>query len=136
MNTALMCLALAIYFEARSEPVIGQIAVAQVILKRVEDPMWPNTICEVVWQNKQFSFTHDGKSDNPTELNAWNKSIILAKIAMIKNFHDYSKGSDHYHTKQVNPYWSTSSKLEQSRIIGNHIFYRKKPDVKQRRKLF
>ena len=59
------CLIAVVFFEARDQPVQGQFAVAEVVMNRVESDRWPNGICEVVFQNKQFSFTHDGKSDNP-----------------------------------------------------------------------
>ena len=62
--TPLMCLAAAVFFESRSEPLEGQRAVAEVVMTRVESPRWPDEICAVVFQHKQFSFTHDGKSDN------------------------------------------------------------------------
>ena len=50
------------YFESQGEPDLGMVAVSQVVINRVKDKRWPNTVCEVVWQNKQFSWTHDGKS--------------------------------------------------------------------------
>jgi len=124
-----ICLALAIYFEARSEPVIGQLAVATVVLNRVKSPRWPDDICKVVWQRKQFSFTHDGKSDRPKEKIAWKRSRMLADVMLnTATSYDFSKGSDHYHTKQVKPYWVAS--LDQKTVIGNHIFYGKKNDTK------
>src|SRR5210317_144981 len=61
------CLQQNIYFEARNQSINGQIAVAWVTLHRVDDPRYPNTICEVVWQRKQFSWTHDGKSGKPNK---------------------------------------------------------------------
>ena len=56
------CAAQNIYFESRGEPDIGQVAVALVVLNRVNDRRWPSTICDVVWQDKQFSWTHRSKS--------------------------------------------------------------------------
>ena len=81
--TAATCLALAIYWEARNQPTIGQLAVAQVVVNRVESKRWPSTICDVVWQKKQFSWTHDGKSDRPKEKTAWRKSKMLAALVKI-----------------------------------------------------
>lgn len=60
-----MCLALAIYYETRSEPLEGQLAVAKVILNRVDSDHYPNDVCDVVYQPRQFSFTHDGKPERP-----------------------------------------------------------------------
>jgi spore germination cell wall hydrolase CwlJ-like protein len=60
----LECLAVAVFFESRSQPIEGQYAVAEVVMNRVESDRWPNTICDVVFQDKQFSFTHDGASDH------------------------------------------------------------------------
>ena len=57
------CGAQNVYFESQGEPGLGMVAVSQVVINRVKDKRWPDTICEVVWQNKQFSWTHDGKSD-------------------------------------------------------------------------
>ena len=122
MSPALMCLALTIYFEARSEPIFGQIAVAQVVMRRVKDIRWPNTVCEVVWQTKQFSFTHDGKSDTPKDKKAWRTSRALAQATLNGGFQDFSQGANHYHAKEVKPYWI--SKLKYQITIGNHIFYR------------
>ncbi len=82
----LKCLATAIYFEARGEPEEGQLAVAQVVLNRVKNPAYPNTICGVVYQNKtkrnrcQFSFACDGRSDRITDMTALgNRAEELAK---------------------------------------------------------
>jgi N-acetylmuramoyl-L-alanine amidase len=83
METALMCMALNIFFEARSEPIQGQIAVAEVTLNRVASDDYPNTICEVVLQENsqgcQFSWWCDGKSDLPKEHNSFQTSKSLAK---------------------------------------------------------
>ena len=79
------CLATAIYFEARSEPESGQIAVAQVVLNRVKNPAYPNTVCGVVYQNKdkrnrcQFSFACDGIRDRISEQRAWSSAQALAR---------------------------------------------------------
>ena len=88
IETTLLCLALNMYFEARSEPIAGQIAVAEVTLNRVASPHYPNTVCEVVLQDNsegcQFSWWCDGKSDTPTEPQAFQRSKALAKM-MIKS---------------------------------------------------
>ena len=110
IETALLCLALNVYFEARSEPIAGQLAVAEVTLNRVASQDYPNSICEVVLQENQngcsFSWWCDGKSDKPTERHAFQQSKALAKmmiedrlrpeqrvVAMIPGHHaNWSKG--------------------------------------------
>jgi|TARA_R110002012_G_scaffold10333_1_gene47611 N-acetylmuramoyl-L-alanine amidase len=127
IETALMCLALNIYFEARSEPVQGQIAVAEVTLNRVASEHYPNTICGVVLQdnsaNCQFSWWCDGLSDFPREENSLRTSKALAEL-MIKEG-DYitvvGKDATHYHTDQINPYWA--KEFKQIKQVGKHIFY-------------
>jgi N-acetylmuramoyl-L-alanine amidase len=129
METALMCMALNIFFEARSEPIQGQIAVAEVTLNRVASDDYPNTICEVVLQENsqgcQFSWWCDGKSDLPKEHNSFQTSKSLAKL-MIDDGQYISvvgKNATHYHTDDIKPYWSDDMvKVEQ---VGKHIFYAK-----------
>ena len=83
LETALMCLALNIYFEARSEPIQGQIAIAEVTLNRVASANFPNDVCSVVLQDNnsgcQFSWWCDGKSDEPRE----NNSLRTSKACLL-----------------------------------------------------
>lgn len=128
-NRELMCLATAIYFEARGEPERGQLAVAQVVLNRVAHDFYPNTICEVVYQNQhwrnrcQFSFACDGRPDRPRNKTAWERAITIAKRAV--NGQERVPGlgrSTHYHATYVRPRWIRDMiRLDR---IGNHIFYR------------
>jgi N-acetylmuramoyl-L-alanine amidase len=87
LETALMCLALNIYFEARSEPIQGQIAIAEVTLNRVASPNFPNDVCSVVLQDNsagcQFSWWCDGKSDYPREHNSLRTSKAIAKMMIL-----------------------------------------------------
>jgi len=121
------CLAILIFFEARSEPVIGQIAVAETAIHRVEDKRYPDTICGVVWQRKQFSFTHDGKSDNPKKYKgywdkiAWGRAKVIARRVLAGKYEDFVEGATHYHTDWVSPKWSLCLRPLQ---IGSHLFYR------------
>jgi spore germination cell wall hydrolase CwlJ-like protein len=100
------CLANAIYFEARSESVRGQAAVAQVVLNRVRNPTYPASICGVVYQNDhwlnrcQFSFACDGRKKRVTE----------------------PRSSTHYYASYVSPGWARS--MKKMTKIGLHIFYR------------
>ena len=124
--TPLFCLAAAIFFEARDQPVQGQMAVANVVMNRVESPRWPDEICAVVFQPSQFSFTHDGKSDNYRKYtsNVGDRQAIGIAEEIAKSV---IKGgrlgltSTHYHATYVSPYWRKQYHLDGR--IGDHIFY-------------
>jgi N-acetylmuramoyl-L-alanine amidase len=130
IETALMCLALNIYFEARSEPIEGQIAIAEVTLNRVTSTNYPNDVCSVVLQeNKdgcQFSWWCDGKSDQPREHNSLRTSKALAELMLNEGRYITVIGNEatHYHSNEVHPYWAND--LHKIRRIGKHIFYKKK----------
>ena len=124
------CLATAIYFEARGEPVRGQIAVAQVILNRVRSPMFPQTICGVVYQGQmhpgcQFSFTCDGQTDTPRNDDQWALAKSIAKKATAGELWLPEVGySTYYHANYVSPRWvGDMNKIDK---IGRHIFYKKR----------
>ena len=115
----LYCGAQNIYHESRGESNLGQIAVAHVVRNRVESPKYPNTICKVVRQPKQFSWTHDGISDEPKDRKAFIKAVWLHLIANIKN--DITDGAlNFYAHKKVTPSWA--SEKEVVALIGNHTF--------------
>lgn len=124
------CLATAIYFEARGEPVRGQIAVAQVILNRVRSPLFPETICGVVYQGQmhpgcQFSFTCDGRTDNPRNDGQWALAQDIAKKITAGQLWLPEVGySTYYHANYVSPSWvGDMNKVDK---IGRHIFYKKR----------
>ncbi len=123
--TPLTCLAVAIFFEARAEPIMGMEAVANVITNRVSDSRYPNTVCDVVWEPKQFSFTHDGLTDDPDsyvgyqDRIAWVTSQSVAKEALSGN--TLGMTSTHYHATNVLPYWTNHYSKDGQ--VGNHIFY-------------
>jgi spore germination cell wall hydrolase CwlJ-like protein len=128
-----MCLAQAIYHEARGESVDGQMAVANVIINRAFSKKYPTTICGVVFQNAdrgkykcQFTFACDGRSDIGTERAAWSRSVKMAEDA----FAAFQQGERpgvvpnsvlFYHTTAVAPKWSNS--FRRVAAIGSHIFY-------------
>jgi len=124
------CLATAIYFEARGEPKRGQIAVGQVILNRVRSPVFPETICGVVYQGQmhkgcQFSFTCDGRTDTPKDDAQWSLAQNLAKKIMSGEEWLPEVGySTYYHANYVSPRWAHS--MNQIDRIGRHIFYKKR----------
>lgn len=125
------CLATGIYFESRGEPARGQAAVAQVILNRVRNPTYPNTICGVVFQNKhrinscQFSFACDRKRDTVNNPRLWTLAKQIAKETTAGRIWLTQVGSStHYHANYVRPKWARSMKKVGK--IGLHIFYRTK----------
>jgi spore germination cell wall hydrolase CwlJ-like protein len=122
------CLARAVYFEARSESELGQLAVAKVILNRVKDPDYPNTICGVVYQGSgsrnscQFSFACDGLPDDVRQPGAWSKSKVIAQKALAGDAKVAAISSaTNYHADYVNPRWAKS--MKRLIKIGRHIFY-------------
>ena len=126
-----LCLAQAIYFEARSEPPAGQAAVAQVILNRMTSGLYPATICGVVFQNRshahacQFSFACEGKSLRVLESESWARATRIAdEVLDGRTWIADIGGSTHYHANYVRPRWARS--LKKTDVIGRHIFYRLK----------
>jgi spore germination cell wall hydrolase CwlJ-like protein len=130
LEIALVCLALNVYYEARGEPIAGQEAVAQVVLNRVKHKAFPNTVCKVVMQGGirrhkcQFSWYCDGRSDIPQNEGAWYKALIIS-IKVMNHSTDLTNGATYYHALYVKPYWAKH--LKQTRVIGSHIFYKKRP---------
>ena len=125
----LECLALNVYWEARSEPRIGQFAVAAVVLNRVADAEFPDTICDVVMQGGergrnrcQFSWHCDGRSDEPRNAAAWEKALMVARLVLSGGHDDPSDGALWYHADHVQPDWSR--KMAVIARIGHHLFYR------------
>jgi len=122
------CLTAAIYYEARSEPVDGQRAVAQVVLNRVRDRAFPKSICGVVYQGSdrstgcQFSFTCDGSMDQPRDPNAWARAAAVAQGALAGLVYAPVGAATFYHANYVLPWWASS--LNRIGAVGSHIFYR------------
>ena len=136
MLTELACMATAIYFEARGEPMVGQVAVAQVIMSRVYDERYPDTVCDVVKQGYyyswdktipirdkcQFSFWCDGKPENIKDEDAYFWATEVAQAVMVGTLYDTTQGATHYHAYYVQPSWS--KKFTRTVRINDHIFYR------------
>jgi len=122
------CLTQAVYYEAALETTLGQEAVAQVVLNRVRDPNYPNTVCGVVFDGAerttgcQFSFTCDGAlSQAPVDW-AWRRARAVAERALAGHVAAEVGTATHYHADYVHPWWApTVTKIRQ---IGAHIFYR------------
>jgi spore germination cell wall hydrolase CwlJ-like protein len=126
------CLARAIYFEARGEPLAGQTYVARVVLNRVDNPFYPATVCAVVYQNDhlknacQFSFACDGVPERIADADAFEIALAIARrnIGCDKDCRDTGgpmSRSTHYHATWVAPRWA--HKLRRTGKIGGHIFY-------------
>ncbi|MEF2070505.1 cell wall hydrolase [Consotaella aegiceratis] len=123
------CLANGIYYEARGESELGQAAVGQVILNRVRNPSFPNTICGVVYQNKdwrnrcQFSFACDGRRDRVSDRDAWEIAKRVAdQVSKGQIWINEVGSATHYHATYVKPRWARA--MERVDRIGQHIFYR------------
>lgn len=117
-------LAEAAYYEARGEDSIGVVAVMYTILNRVnKENRWPNTIEGVVYQNKQFSYTHDGSLNRGmSNTKQVQRMYILAYDVMNGLIESPVGSSDHYHAAHVKPYWAKH--LNYTYHVGNHIFYK------------
>ncbi|SDW21569.1 Cell Wall Hydrolase [Albimonas donghaensis] len=124
------CLTEALYFEARGETLAGQVAVAEVILNRVDRADYPNTVCKVVRQGAstarryacQFSYKCDGKSDAMNERGAYKRVGKVARAMMDGRARTITDGATHYHADHVRPRWA--KKFPKTASIGDHIFYR------------
>ena len=136
LETALMCMATNIYHEAKNQPMAGQIAVAQVVMNRVNDSRYPDNVCDVVKQGLtykngkvvlgkcQFSWYCDGKKDDVNmESEKWRNSIRYASMVLTNRITlDVTEGATHYHATYVRPAWArTKTKTVR---INRHIFYR------------
>ena len=118
----IICLAKNIYFEASNQSYMGQQAVACVTLNRVTSRLYPNNICDVVWQPKQFSWTHDGKSNNPRSVKYFSVAMAAA-IYVYSNYgrvKDPTRGAIMYHAVYISPWWNRY--YRPTVIIGDHIF--------------
>lgn len=134
------CMALNIYYETRSSNLADMYSVADVVLNRVEDTRYPDSICGVVKEGQQysdgrmkrnkcqFSWYCDGKNDTPRDRESWKKAQSIAwDIVKWNSFRGITEGSTHYHTTYVNPRWNKSRKgwsITRVGRIGAHIFYR------------
>lgn len=127
-ESEIACLALNIYFEARSEPEIGKFAVGHVVMNRALDKEFPDTACKVVRQggetvkhNCQFSWWCDGLSDEPSEGPAWEASNRIADLVYWDRAVDPTGGALWYHADYVKPAWRKA--LTMGPKLGRHLFY-------------
>jgi len=122
------CMAQAIYYESRNEPLAGQLAVAEVISNRMRDHRYPDTACGVVFQGAtrttgcQFTFTCDGALGRKPKGTAWEQAQEIAAHVLMNLAEDRTGGATHYHATYVDPVWSAG--LIKTDKIGLHVFYR------------
>lgn len=129
------CLAQNIYFEARGSNFADKVSVADVVLNRVQDTRYPNTICEVVYQGRQdengnmirhqcqFSWYCDGRSDVAGDEDLWQEALLISwNMVHHGRYRGLTEGATHYHATYVNPRWARDLQLVGR--IGAHIYYR------------
>ncbi len=115
------CLATTVYYEARSESLAGQLAVANVVLERSKSGRFPKDLCGVVKQAGQFSFVKGGRLPTaPNNAGQWNTAKAIAHIAMEGSWANPVQGALFFHSSRVSPGW----RHERLTRIGGHVFYR------------
>ena len=123
LSEELQCLAGAVYFESRGEPLEGQLAVAKVIMNRAEDRRWPSSYCAVVYQRSQFSFVKNGRMPRiRTGSTAWKRAQAIARIAHRGLWDSSADDAVYFHAKYVRPGWSRRKVAVAT--IDTHVFYR------------
>lgn len=129
---AIACMACNLYHEARGEPKDSRMLVALVTMNRVRDRRYPKTVCSVVWQSHQFSWTNDGKTDRVLEPDAWRDAVLMADLVLTAEDDPLMTlriGTDdvpadllHYHERRAKPSWT--KEMTRYRRYGSHIAYR------------
>lgn len=119
MDILLFCLAMNVYFEARSEPLPGQYAVAEVTLRRAAVTSKP--VCATVFEDAQFSWTRRADELKVVNQKSWAQAMNVARAVLVKPT-NYSKGATHFHADYVRPAWAKG--LCMTVKIGRHIFYK------------
>lgn len=119
-GSELSCLAGAVYFESKGEPLSGQLAVANVVLSRANSGRFPDTICGVVKQPGQFSFVRGGAIPAIRSGAQYRTAMAIAQIAMDKEWDNPTPGALYFHARRVSPGWARPRVA----TIGNHIFFR------------
>lgn len=133
MLAAILCIAEAIYFEARNQSIDGQYAVAHVVLNRTNHPDFPDNPCDVIRQGEylgthpirnrcQFSYYCDGLKETIRDPEAWGNAVIEAAAVYAGIIPDMTKGAIYYHSTSVSPNWAKSFTIVAK--IDEHIFYR------------
>lgn len=116
----LSCMAGAVYYEAKGEPLSGQLAVAEVILNRARSGRFPRSVCSVVTQPGQFSFVRGGRVPAVSGNAAYRTAVAVAQVALADAWDSPASDAMYFHARRVSPGWRRT----QIAAIGNHIFYR------------
>ena len=115
------CLARAVYYESKGEPLTGQLTVAEVVLNRAHSGRFPSTICGVVRQPGQFSFVHRGYIPTPpVGSRDWRIAVAISRIAMEDLADGAAPRALFFHARHVRPAWRRTHVA----TVGNHVFYR------------
>ena len=123
LGRELKCLAEAVYFESRGEPLTGQLAVARVIINRSASPLFPDDYCSVVTQPSQFSFVRGGRIPAPnTGSDAWARATKIARVAHQDQWASAVGDSLYFHAEHVRPRWANRKTARAT--IDSHVFYR------------
>lgn len=121
LDEQMQCLAGTVYFESKGESLAGQLAVARVVMARAASPRFPNSLCGVVYQRKQFSFIRNGKMPRIDKGHRhWRNAVAISKIAVNDGWNSPVEGALFFHARYVSPGW----RLKRMATIDNHIFYR------------
>lgn len=120
MSDELECLADAVYFESKGEPLSGQLAVAEVIINRTTSGRFPTSICSVVKQPGQFSFVRGGRIPDAPEGQQYRTAAAIAKVALADAWDSPAPQALYFHARRVSPGWNRARVA----TIGNHIFFR------------
>ena len=117
----LACLAGAIYFESKGEPLKGQLAVADVVINRTKSDRFPDSICGVVTQPGQFSFVRGGKIPHiDLKRKAYRTALAVAQVALARAWENPAPEALYFHAKRVRPGWGRAKVAS----IGHHVFFR------------
>lgn len=121
LSSEMRCLAGAIYFEAKSESLPGQLAVGRVVVNRAKSGRFPGSYCGVVYQRSQFSFVR-GRSMPAinTSSQDWREAVAIAQIAHANSWKSPAEGALFFHATRVSPRW----RLTRLARVDNHVFYR------------
>lgn len=139
MDRQVQCMAEAVYFESKSEPYDGKVAVATVVKMRTEDPSFGDTPCKVIAQKDhkgrcEFSWACNGQRKSKKNPQQWEESVVIAQKALL--FEEYHpiierKNGLYFHATYVKPVWFKTLRFVAR--IGHHIFYSEKPSVENKR---
>lgn len=121
LNAEARCLAIAVFYESRSESLEGQLAVAHVVLARSESGRFADSICGVLKQPSQFGFVRGGRlPDAPKDSAQWRNAQAIAQIALNESWRNPAEGALYFHATHTSPGWGRPMVTK----IGRHVFYR------------